>query len=332
MSSQAIPTTVQNLVVLDLSASYGALIIAAYIGYPDDRWTLKALLKTGDVCRLFLLPQRKLPDFHVHSELNFTVREALHEAWVGAIIVIVVQLYFLRRIAMFASTTTYARSWWLRLILAVLIILSVSQVPYCAFSINRADIFIPLNLRLKRAGLVAACVVDVFIAVTMIMLLRDAGSIEGRSFKTKRTSRTIRRLIALCVNTGLVTAVIAILSLILDEAASGTVFWTAIPQYPQCSVYLSAFLANLNARHYLRGDEGVTISNVEDIHFANSTTGAPSVANVGDSHIVLTQMGSGGTGTTVQNITQDDVSTGEKYGKNIVREESEFRRSSSIHD
>ncbi|KAJ7039737.1 hypothetical protein C8F04DRAFT_1315946 [Mycena alexandri] len=255
--------------------------------------------------------------------------EALHEAWVGSIIVIVVQLYFLRRIAKFASTTTYARSWWLRLILAALILLSVSQVPltitYCAFSINRPNIFIPLNLRLKRTGLIAACIVDVVIAVAMIVLLRDAGSIEGRSFKTKRTSRTIRRLIVLCVNTGLVTAVVAIISLILDEAASGTVFWTAIAQYPQCSVYLSAFLANLNARRYLRGDDGVTISNVEDIRFATSATGpSGGDANMADSPagILLGQMGLGGTskGTTIQNIAEPD----EKYAKNMVREDCEI--------
>jgi hypothetical protein len=96
-------------------------------------------------------------------------------------------------------------------------------------------------------------------------------------------------LTVITVNTGLVTAVVAIVSLILvsvhaisdnpatyrfpqDETASGTDFWTAIAQYPQCSIYLSAFLANLNARRYISGadGEGVTISNIEDIRFAST--------------------------------------------------------------
>ncbi|KAJ7151200.1 hypothetical protein C8R46DRAFT_495089 [Mycena filopes] len=345
MSGQAIPTTVENLVILDLSASYGALIIAAYLScalwginimqsymyywnYPDDRWPLKTLvafLLIVDTAHKILIT--KIPwvplvqNWGRVSAILASPEEALHEAWVGAIIVIVVQLYFLRRIAKFASTTTHARSWWLWLVLSILVILSISQVPltiaYCAFSINKPNIFIPINLRLKRTGLIAAAIVDVVIAVAMIILLKDAGSIEGRAFRTKRTSRTIRRLIVLCVNTGLVTAVIAILSLILDEAASGTVFWTAIAQYPQCSVYFSAFLANLNARHYLRGEDGLTISNIEDLRFASSATAPSDVeANVDpDTPIVLSAMGtSTSRATTAQ---KPHVSSDEKPVRSV---------------
>ncbi|KAJ7460590.1 hypothetical protein FB451DRAFT_496014 [Mycena latifolia] len=325
MSAQAIPTTVQNIVVLDLSASYGALIIAAYIScalwginvmqtyiyywnYPDDSWLLKMLVAFL-LCRIIDTVHKilitKVPWFTLVqnwgrvSAILASPQEALHEAWVGSIIVIVVQLYFLRRIAKFASTTRHARSWWLWLIFIALVTLSISQVPltiaYCVFSINRVNIFIPINLRLKRAGLVSAAVVDFVIAVAMISLLKDTDSADRRMFKSKRTSRTIRRLTVIIVNTGLVTAVVAILSLILDETASGTDFWTAIAQYPQCSIYLSAFLANLNARHYIRGEgDGMTISNIEDIRFnTGTTTRRDAEASMADPHIVLSQMGSG---------------------------------------
>lgn len=41
--------------------------------------------------------------------------------------------------------------------------------------------------------------------------------------------------------------------------------------YPTCSFYVLSFLANLNARHYVRGEGGsITISNIE---FMNPTIG-----------------------------------------------------------
>ncbi|KAJ7728808.1 hypothetical protein DFH07DRAFT_1066324 [Mycena maculata] len=337
MSAQAIPTTVQNPIVLNLSASYGALIIAAYIGcalwgvnmlqrhyiyywnYPEDSWPMKtmvAFLLIVDTAHKILIT--KVPWFTLIqnwgriSAILASPQEALHEAWVGSIIIIVVQLYYLRRIAKFASTTRHARSWWLWLIFAILVALSVLQVPvtiaYCVFSINRQNIFIPINLHLKRAGLVAAAVVDVVIAVAMIMLLRETESADGEMYRSKRTSRTIRRLTVIIVNTGLVTAVVAIISLILDETASGTDFWTAIAQYPQCSIYLSTFLANLNARRYIRGaGDGTTISNIEDLRFAGGpATRSDAESNLGSRHVVLTQMGSGADSsrTDGQNTTE----------------------------
>ncbi|KAJ7682437.1 hypothetical protein DFH06DRAFT_1161088 [Mycena polygramma] len=342
MSAQSIPTTVQNPIVLDLSASYGALIIAAYIScalwginvmqtyiyywsYPDDSWPLKTLvaflliIDTAHKILITKVPWSTLvQNWGRVSAILASPEEALHEAWVGSIIVIVVQLYFLRRIAKFAVTTRHAHSWWLWIIFGALVGLSISQVPltiaYCVFSINRANIFIPLNLRLKRAGLIAAAVVDFINAGAMIMLLKDSDSADSLIFQSKRTSRTIRRLTVVIVNTGLITAVVAITSLILDETASGTVFWTAISQYPQCSIYLSAFLANLNARHYIRGaGERMTISNIEDIRFASATAARgdaeASLASRADQHIVLQQgANSSGTDTAFE-------STAEKHSR-----------------
>ncbi|KAJ7464686.1 hypothetical protein B0H11DRAFT_1922444 [Mycena galericulata] len=309
MSAQAIPTTIENPITLNLSGSYGVLIIAAYIScalwginamqgyiyywnYPDDSWPMKMLILVTKV-PWFTLVQ----NWGRVSAILASPQEALHEAWVGSIIVIIVQLYYLRRIAKFASTTRHARSWWLWLVIFVLVLLSVAQVPYCVFSINRANIFIPVNLRIKTAGLIAAAVVDFVIAVAMVMLLKDTDSGDGTAFKSKRTSKTIRRL--------------------TDETASGTDFWTAITQYPQCSIYLSAFLANLNARRYIRGeDDGLVISNIEDLKFATATETAAGNDAEASLHIVLGQMGSGAdsSGTDGQDTANDHGSSNhEKY-------------------
>ncbi|KAJ3843440.1 hypothetical protein F5878DRAFT_282814 [Lentinula raphanica] len=283
MSAQAIPTTVQIPIALDLSASYGALIIAAYISCA--LWGINVIQtyiyywKIVDTAHKVLIT--KVPWFTLIqnwgriSAILASPQEALHEAWVGSIIIVIVQLYYLRRLAKFASTTRHVHTWYLWLIFIVLVALSVLQVPvtvaYCVFSINKQNIFIPINLDLKRVGLVAAAVVDVVIAVAMIMLLKDTDSVDGPKVRgSKRLSRTMSRLTVIIVNTGLVTAIVAIISLILDETASGTDFYTAIAQYPQCSIYFSAFLANLNARHFINGpgaDE--TVSNIEDIRFAS---------------------------------------------------------------
>ncbi|KAK7062054.1 NAD-P-binding protein [Favolaschia claudopus] len=345
MSAQAIPSTVQNIVVLDLTTSYGALIIAAYIScalwginvmqsylyywnYPDDSWavkTLVAFLLLVDTAHKILVT--KVPWFTLVqnwgrvSAILASPQEALHEAWVGSIIIVIVQLYFLRRIAKYkvAATTRHARSWWLWLIFIILVGLAILQVPltvaYCVFSINKANIFIPINLRIKRAGLVAAAVVDFVNAGAMMMLLKDSDSALDGRYRSKTTSRTIRRLTVITVNTGFITAVVAIISLVLDETASGTDFWTAIAQYPQCSIYFSAFLANLNARHYIRGVDGngMTISNIEDLRFATSTTataargdteaGIPTNAT-DQQHIVLGHLASSGLNSSDRETTQ----------------------------
>ncbi|KAJ4480608.1 hypothetical protein C8J55DRAFT_560550 [Lentinula edodes] len=260
------------------------------------------------------------------SAILASPQEALHEAWVGSIIIVIVQLYYLRRLAKFASTTRHAHAWYLWLVFVTLVslsftlspladwvpmlphialiqvALSVLQVPvtvaYCVFSINKSNIFIPINLDLKRVGLVASVVVDFVIAVAMIMLLKDTDSVDGAAqFKPfRRISRIMRRLTVTIVNTGLVTAVVTIISLILasDETASGTDFWTAIAQYPQCSIYFSTFLANLNARHFIRGSgDDMTVSNMEDIRFANTVkTQSDAEAGLTNRHIMLSQMGS----------------------------------------
>ncbi|KAJ3742183.1 hypothetical protein DFH05DRAFT_1462189 [Lentinula detonsa] len=350
MSAQSIPTTVQNPIALDLSSSYGALIIAAYISCamwginviqtyiyywnnPNDPWPTKLLFYYLDVVQELLIDHTRIVDT-AHKILVtkvpwFTLiqnwgrvsailaspQEALHEAWVGSIIIVVVQLYYLRRLATFASRTRHVHTWYLWLIFIILAALAVLQVPYCVFSINKENIFIPINLDLKRVGLVAAAVVDVVIAVAMIMLLKDTDSVDGpKPRHSKRFSRTMSRLTVIIVNTGLVTAVVAIISLILDETASGTDFYTSIAQYPQCSIYFSAFLANLNARHFIRGPgEDMTVSNIEDIHFASverqNDTEVGSIRSEGDSSGIETSHA-----TNLEKYTRSDGTLNQSEG------------------
>ncbi|KAJ7643726.1 hypothetical protein FB45DRAFT_895900 [Roridomyces roridus] len=347
--STPIPTIIENPITLNLTPSYGALLIAIYFScvlwgvnvfqtyvyywnYPGDSWTTKilvAFLLIVDTAHKILVTKvpwsTLIQNWGNVAAIQAAPVEALHEAWVGSIIILIVQLYYLRRIGKFASHTRHARSWWLWLALAVLVGLAILQVPmtvvYCIDSISKNIIFnVPINLRIKRTGLIAAAVVDVFIAVAMILLLKDTDSADGQ-FKSKRTSKTIRRLTVIIVNTGLVTAVVTIVALILDKTASGTDFWTTIAQYPQCSIYFSTFLANLNARRYVGSDVGEGLSNIGDIHFASS----PSVSQRnGD---LETGLGVPGSRHIVLNQADSDVSRSEedpeKYEEPMQTFESE---------
>jgi hypothetical protein len=151
--------------------------------------------------------------------------------------------------------------------------------------------------------LVLDVVVDVAIAAGMLLLLREHGSIFGQSvlalllleceltlLTLHRTSGMIRRLTILVVNTGLLTAVLSIIILVVvslaptlnkkePDSAQAQSFgsqdlWYAIAQYPTSSLYVSGFLANLNARKFIRGEGGVSrLADVEHIPLSSRTSG-----------------------------------------------------------
>ena len=87
------------------------------------------------------------------------------------------------------------------------------------------------------------------------------------------------RLVIMTVNTGLWTALLALLDLILVSHSVSTVFMKRLTnhtqvivypngiqycviEFPLGALYVNAFLANLNARSYIRG-EGTGITSVE---------------------------------------------------------------------
>jgi hypothetical protein len=69
------------------------------------------------------------------------------------------------------------------------------------------------------------------------------------------------RLLIVTVNTGLWTAIVALIELILMEvyADSSGLQWTTM-EFPLCSLYISSFLASLNCREYVRGTGQQTLS------------------------------------------------------------------------
>ncbi|KAJ3765338.1 hypothetical protein FB446DRAFT_709549, partial [Lentinula raphanica] len=87
------------------------------------------------------------------SAILASPQEALHEAWVGSIIIVIVQLYYLRRLAKFASTTRHVHTWYLWLIFIVLVALSVLQVR--KFPVHRFIVWSSV-----ARGLTASCILN----------------------------------------------------------------------------------------------------------------------------------------------------------------------------
>ncbi|THH21275.1 hypothetical protein EW146_g256 [Bondarzewia mesenterica] len=190
------------------------------------------------------------------SCLSVSQPELMHHTWVEAMVVFAVQFYFIRRIYLFTK-----KKW---LFPACLVILSSWQLIGCATSVGTVvyqivgygrglatlsttrEVGINISLR------AAAVVVDVAVTISMVYLLvrQDAPSI-GRS------KRMIHRLLLITINSGMTTAVVASIVLILLATEPDNLYY-CMPELLLCSLYFSTFLANLNARRYIKGEGGVT--------------------------------------------------------------------------
>ncbi|KAI0035317.1 hypothetical protein K488DRAFT_68483 [Vararia minispora EC-137] len=307
-------TPLENPFVFDLSSTYGTVLLGGYLScafwginvmqaYEQDSLFLKsAVSRLVGINGLF--PDDNCVTDTIHkvlvtmapwhtlvanwgrvSVVRAVPAEALHGIWVGYIIIGVVQFYYMRRIVNRFDNTLRPQLVALALLLAL---------PYLSFVINKeySDVIAPNNLRISTTFLVAGLIIDSAIAAGMLILLREANAVDKRFFRSNRTTNTIRRLMILVVNTGLVTVVVNVVSLIIDLCTYGRNNWAAVPQFPVSSIYISAFLANLNARHYIRGDGGVvTITNIEDMPQHN--TSGRSLANTPSSRIMFAQKDSG---------------------------------------
>ncbi|KAI0031620.1 hypothetical protein K488DRAFT_86640 [Vararia minispora EC-137] len=361
-------TVPENQFVFDLSSSYGAILVGAYLScafwginvmqaymyywnYEQDSWFLKsvvAFLLVADTAGKILIT--KAPWFTLVqnwgrvSALATVPQEALHVGWVGYIIIGIVQFYYIRRIVkcklrspcsitrradvypLVAMTTSYARSWWLWLCYLFFGAVYLSQFPlmivYLTFTINKPFVNGNLsqrNVRLTTTLVVVGLVIDAGIAAGMLILLREAQTVDRRFLRSSRTANTIRRLTIIVVNTGLLTVIINFVSLLLRANDLNSSFWAAMPQFPAPSAYISAFLANLNARHFVRGEGGVmTVTNVEDMPQRGG--GRSSLANRPNPRVMLSHVGSGTASSRSADVTEGErhiVVTIDKYSQTL---------------
>ncbi|KIJ29347.1 hypothetical protein M422DRAFT_784305 [Sphaerobolus stellatus SS14] len=111
------------------------------------------------------------------------------------------------------------------------------------------------HVMLAYYGVAAAA--DVAISIAMIYLLSQRRLYDGGASPSKRSADILHRLIVLSVNSGLWTAIFAIGVLILSVVYQGTMFYS-IFYFPLAHLYANSFLANLNARNFIRGQNNRT--------------------------------------------------------------------------
>ncbi|KAF9224910.1 hypothetical protein BS17DRAFT_779258 [Gyrodon lividus] len=112
----------------------------------------------------------------------------------------------------------------------------------------------PVLMKLANASNGIAAAVDIAISIAMCALLWT-----GRTGFSEKTDRILLRLILVSINTGLWTAVLALLSIILLVSLPATEIVYAGVYYPLCTLYCNTFLANLNVRSYIRGEDQVKV-------------------------------------------------------------------------
>ncbi|KAI0026962.1 hypothetical protein K488DRAFT_91583 [Vararia minispora EC-137] len=275
---------VENPFVFDFSSSYGAVLLGAYISCAFWGINVMQACVSPAASSWFTLVQ----NWGRVSASTIVPQEPFHAVWVGYIMVAIVQLYYMRRIVKFASNTRHARRWWLWLCYfffgGVFLLQFPMMTVYLSFTINRgvSNVLAGHSLSFSTTFVVAGLVIDSAIAVGMLILLRDASAVDRRAFSSS-SAETIRRISVLVVNTGLLTVVINAIGLIIDVTNFELNMWAAVSQFPASSAYVSAFLANLNARRYVRGEGGtVAITNIEEVPQQST-----SKISLTDSHFVL---------------------------------------------
>ncbi|EIM88406.1 uncharacterized protein STEHIDRAFT_167702 [Stereum hirsutum FP-91666 SS1] len=267
----------ENPIILDISSSYGALLVGSllscviwgmscmqtflyFMNYESDSWYMKILVMTlwcldtsnEILCIKSLWPVLVL-NYGKIEGLKIIQKELMHHVWVVGILSTTVQAYFLRRIYIFSGRK---RPWlWFCSLLGFLASWQfIGAIPYDYFSLGTtqlAELSTQKMVGLAVSNRACSAFVDICISISMTWLLtrRPAPRFE-------RTRRTIYRLVLITINSGVWTAVSAILVLAPMAAMPSTLYYTMF-ELPIGSLYFSTLLANLNSRRYVLGDGGI---------------------------------------------------------------------------
>ncbi|KAJ7822179.1 hypothetical protein B0H14DRAFT_3875646 [Mycena olivaceomarginata] len=119
---------------------------------------------------------------------------------------------------------------------------------------NGSLLYIPTITWISSSSLGCSLGAGLVIASTMIMYLS-----RGLQQGFHSTDHVLRKLMIYTINTGLITTVCTIITLILGEILSST-FYNTIFYYPLSKCYVNSMLAFLNARESLRAQAGVSLN------------------------------------------------------------------------
>ncbi|KAI0704546.1 hypothetical protein C8Q76DRAFT_176338 [Earliella scabrosa] len=178
-----------------------------------------------------------------------TLRETnLHRIWVVCLVTFIVQSFYFYRIYRLIDKRWRIAGIVLAPLVLWQIILAPIYVKLCFDDLSFATLFSPRSEALVISLRVTTAVVDIVIMVAMTWLL-----LRHQNSEFRRTSKMLDRLVMITVNTGVWTALLAIVDLALLLKFKNGIQW-CITEFPIGPLYVNAFLANLNARSYVRND------------------------------------------------------------------------------
>ncbi|KAA1475632.1 hypothetical protein DENSPDRAFT_434481 [Dentipellis sp. KUC8613] len=243
-----------SCVMWGVSCAQTFLYLSRY--WDKDSWKKKGLvlfLWCVDTANEILLLQ---PLWHVlianfgNIPVIFQIQPGLtHHAWVAGIVTFSVQLFFVHRMYKFSGCRWYIPAFLALLSLFQLVVL----IPYNVLTVSGGSNTTSgiekswaTDMLISLRSVTAA--EDIIITATMTFLVLKHGLPEFRA-----TRRMIYRFILVTFNTGFWTAVAAIVELAM-VARNPTGLQFMVPEGPLCSLYFSAFLANLNSREFIKGE------------------------------------------------------------------------------
>ncbi|KAK0460562.1 uncharacterized protein EV420DRAFT_1532945 [Desarmillaria tabescens] len=288
------PVPTENPIILDLTSSYGSLLVGSWLAcamwgvsslqvfiyYMNSanvdprflKFLIGALWMFDTTNELLILKAQWRGLIHQYGRiegLGETPVELLHHIWVETIVIVIVQLYFIRRIYIFSKQTFCSKKQKRTTVAFMVIMVMLSSwqlVVVFVYLINVYGkplevVFSPLIVGLNFSYLSVSVAVDVVVSFSMIFLLTRMGTPI-----VPKKMRMIYRLIMVIVLSGSFTAVIATVALILIKIYPTSLHY-CIVDFSLCSLYFSTLLANLNARAYIQSPEGInTISAFSAAH------------------------------------------------------------------
>jgi len=234
--------------------------------------------------------------------------EIFIHVWFEVAVIFVVQIYFIRRIYLFAKKAiirTHNAKLLGYAFLVVMVTLAAWQFiglifyQVYGYGISVAVLSTPLLLWLHISLRVAAVVVDVTVAVCMVYLLTRGGGGHHR-----QTKRMVHRLLLVSVTSGTITAVVVSIVLILLLVYPDTLFYCII-EFSLCSLYFSTLLANLNTREYVQGTNNGVISSF--------STGRDLPGSRGNTHVLAPIYSENGSGVRVDRDVQIKLDKPDTY-------------------
>ncbi|PBK64958.1 hypothetical protein ARMSODRAFT_1022667 [Armillaria solidipes] len=255
----------ENPIIVDLTSTYGSLLVGSWLACA--MWGVSSLQVVFDTTNGILILKGQwnvlIHQYGSIEGLEEAPLELMHHIWVETIVIVIVQLYFIRRIYIFSKQTfpSKMQKYTTVTLIVIMIILSSWQLVFVfVYLINVYGkpldaVSTPFIVGFNISYMSVSVAVDVAVSLSMIFLLTRTGMPT-----IPKTKRVVYRLIAVIVLSGALTTVTATVALVLVKFYPNALYYSIV-EYSLCSLYFSTLLANLNARAYIQSPDGMlTIS------------------------------------------------------------------------